>query len=151
MTDKFAMRQGLAMVVVVGIVLTFASAGSTSNADVAAVARATSVSFKLDNAAITHALDRLNLDSLDSIDALVNTGLALEMDMKVHRALLARTSASTASGRAGRSLLLQGLTALAASGDFMLRYGRALGSGASASVWQVDRRGYFTGRIEELD
>ncbi len=136
------MRTGLVIAVVVAFALTCASPGSTSDTDVAAVARSTSVSFRLDNAAITKALERLNLDSLDSIDAVVNTGLALEMDMKVHRALLARTSASTAAGRAGRALLLRALTSLAASGDYMLRYGRALGSGASASVWQVDRKGY---------
>jgi hypothetical protein len=33
------------------------------------------------------------------------------------------------------------LTALAASGDYMLRYGRALGSGASLSVLQIDSDG----------
>jgi hypothetical protein len=143
MADKSAMRSSVVIAVVLGIALTFGSVGSTSNTDVATVARATSFSFKRDNVAIKRALERLNLSSLESVDALLNTGLALEMDMRIHRALLARTTASTASGRAGRSLLLQGVTALVTSGDYMLRYGRALESSAPAGVWQADRDGYL--------
>lgn len=122
----------------------FASApsGSASNGEVANVAKSTSLTYTQDNAAITRALKRLDLTSLGSVNALVDTGASMERDMRIHRQLLASTAASTKAGRAGRSLLLRGLTALAASGDYLVRYGRALGSSAPLDVLQIDIDGY---------
>lgn len=122
----------------------FASApsGSASNVEIADVAKASSLTYRQDNAAIVGALKRLDLSSLSSVNALVAAGASMERDMRIHKKLLASTTASTKAGRAGRSLLLRGLTALAASGDYMVRYGRALGSSAPLNVLQIDIDGY---------
>ena len=140
------MKARVAIGVVAGVVLASPAAGSASNSEVAIVAKASSFTYRHDNAAISKALQRLNLTSLSSVDALVEAGFSMKVDMTTDRQLLARTAASTRAGRAGRSLLLQGLSALAASGDYMLRYGRALGSSASLSVLQIDSNGYRTKR-----
>jgi hypothetical protein len=136
------MKLAVAIASIAGVVLAAAPAGSTSNADVANVAKASSITFKRDDAAISQALERLNLSSLSSVNAVVEAGYAMESDMRVHARLLARTAPSTKAGEAGRSLLSRGLKALAASGDYMLRYGRALGSSAPLAVLQVDSHGY---------
>lgn len=136
------MKSGIAIAAVLGAVLVSAPVGSASNGDVAFFARASGVAFEQDNAAINQALKRLNDASLGSVNALIETGSSMESDMRFHAKLLAGTVASTNAGRVGRALLLRGLTALAASGDYMLRYGRALGSSASLTVLQVDNDGY---------
>jgi hypothetical protein len=142
------MKSGIAIAAVAGLVLTSVPGGSASNGGVVNVAKASSNAYRHDNAAISQALKRLNLSSLSSVDALVETGFSMKTHMTTHTRLLARTAASTKAGRAGRSLVLRGLTALAASGDYMLRYGRALGSGASLSVLQIDSDGYRIKRQE---
>lgn len=136
------MKSAAAIAAVAGLVLISAPAGSASNGELTNVVRASSLAFQQDDAAIRRALKRLDLTSLSSVNALVETGLSMKNDMRIHQQLLARTAASTKTGRAGRSLLLRGLTALIASGNYMARYGRALGSSASLSVLQIDSDGY---------
>lgn len=137
-----SMKSGVLILATVGVMLVWAPAGSASDGQVANVAEASSIVFTQDNNAIKRALKRLDLRSLSSVDALVETGFSMEHDMRTHAKFLTMTKASTNSGRLGRALLLRGLTALAASGEYMLRYGRALGSNASLGVLQVDSDGY---------
>lgn len=136
------LRASATFVTVACVLLASAPIGSASNGEVANVARASSLTYREDNAAITRALKRLDLSSLSSVNALVDTGASMERDMRIHKQLLANTAASTKTVRTGRSLLLRGLTALAATGGYMMRYGRALGSSAPLSVLQVDIDGY---------
>lgn len=136
------MKLILALAAIAGVILISAPVGATSNGEVANVAQGASLTFRLNNAAIRRALERLNLMSLESVNALVDVGFSMLNDMRLERRLLAKTEASTKAGRAGRALLLRGLSALAESGDYMVRYGRALGSNASLGVLQVDSDGY---------
>jgi hypothetical protein len=133
---------------VLALALTVVSTGSASDAAVKSRARAAGVTYRRDLVAISRAVPRLKVNAPATGMFAVNAGLTLKTDMRIQRALLASTSASTANGRAGRSLVLQGLTSLAACGDYLMRFGLAVEDNAPASVWQADSNGYVAKRRE---
>ena len=91
------MRSGVTITAVVGVVLALIPAATASNGEVANVARASGLTFKQDNRAINRALEELDLSSLGSVNALVETGFSMQSDMSSHERLLARTVASTSN------------------------------------------------------
>jgi hypothetical protein len=117
--------------------------GLASDYSVKAHERAASNAYRGDKIAIYHAVRQLQIGDPTTGQAAIDTGLTLTNDMKIQHALLASTPASTRRVRAGRTLLLQGLTALAAAGDYLARYGQAVEASASAPVWQADSNSYL--------